>query len=97
MITKSIDALTARTQFGNVMESTEKNRTRFLVSKRGIPKVVILSINDYVNNFVKKSPLLTEIQLRAEKAGLNTMTDEDIQKEIVTARKTENLKIKASS
>ena len=87
MTTQSIDALTARTQFGDVMNKAEKNSTRFLVSRRGKPAVVILSVADYMNNFAKKSPLLTKIQLRAQKAGLDKMTDEEINAEIQAARR----------
>lgn len=40
-MTKLIDALSARTRFGELMEEAEKGKTRFLVSRRGKPKVVI--------------------------------------------------------
>ncbi len=41
-----ITALTARTQFGQVMERAGKG-ARFVVGKRGRPKVVILGMEDY--------------------------------------------------
>ena len=45
--TKLVDALSARIHFGEMMEEAEKEKTRFLVSKRGKPKVVILSHVSY--------------------------------------------------
>ena len=77
-----IDALSARTRFGEIIKQAEENNQRFLVSKRGKPKVVILSIEDYLNNIIKQPELLTKIQISAEKAGLDTMTNEEIEYEI---------------
>lgn len=80
--TQLIDALTARTRFGELMQLAEKNNQRFLVSRRGKPKVVILSVEDYLKNIIKQPKLLTKIQLSAKKAGLDTMTDDEIEAEI---------------
>ncbi|MGR3319403.1 MAG: type II toxin-antitoxin system Phd/YefM family antitoxin [Candidatus Anammoxibacter sp.] len=86
-MTKLIDALSARTNFGQVMNEAEKKDTRFLVSRRGKPKVVILSVGDYLKNIVKKSEVVTTIQLSAKKAGLDTMTEQEIEVEISAYRK----------
>jgi prevent-host-death family protein len=86
-ITKSIDALSARTHFGEIMATAEKEQTRFLVSKRGTPKVVILSVEDYLKNIIKQPELLSRIQLNAEKVGLDKMTDKEIEAEIIDYRK----------
>jgi len=80
--TKLIDALSARIGFGGLMEQAERNNTRFLVSRRGKPTVVVLSVEDYLRNIVRQPRLLTEIQMGAKKAGIDKMTDEDIQAEI---------------
>jgi len=86
-MTKLIDALSARTRFGELMEKAEKENTRFLVSRRGKAKVVILSVDDYLRNFVKKDQLLASIQLGAENAGLDKMTEQEIEAEIGAFRK----------
>ena len=86
-MTKLIDALSARTRFGELMETAEKKQTRFLVSRRGKPSVVILSVDDYLKSIVKKSDLLTQIQVSAKKAGLDEMSEEEIQTEINAYRK----------
>ncbi|MDA8307733.1 MAG: type II toxin-antitoxin system Phd/YefM family antitoxin [Deltaproteobacteria bacterium] len=85
-VTKLIDALSARTRLGEIMEEAEKESTRFLVSRRGKPSVVILGVEDYLRNVVKKSDLLAEIQLEAQKAGLNKMTGEQIDAQIRSYR-----------
>ncbi len=86
-MTKLIDALSARTNFGKVMKEAEKKETRFLVSRRGKPKVVILSVEDYLKNIIKQPKVLTEIQLSAKKAGLDKMTEQEIEVEISSYRK----------
>jgi prevent-host-death family protein len=85
--TQSIDALTARTQFGKIMEKAMKGKTRFLVSRRGKPTVVILSVTDYMEHFIKKPAFLVDIQKQALCAGLDIMTDREISNEIKTARR----------
>jgi prevent-host-death family protein len=87
MTTQSIDALTARTQFGEIMEKAGKDKTRFLVNRRGKPKVVILGVADYMQNFIKKPSFLVEIQKEAARAGLDKMTTQEINEEIKAARK----------
>ena len=86
-MTKLIDALSARIHFGEIMERTDQENTRFLVSRRGKPKVVILSVEDYLKNIIKGSQLLTDIQISAQKAGLDEMTLEEVNAEIASYRR----------
>ena len=85
-MTQLIDALYARTRFGEVMQKAEKENLRFLVSRRGKPKVVILSVEDYLQNIIKQPELITRIQLSAKEAGLDKMTDKQIDAEISAVR-----------
>ena len=86
-MTKLIDALSARTRLGEVMKEAEKENTRFLVSRRGKPSVVILGVEDYLRNVVKKNDLLAEIQLGAQKAGLDKIAPKEIEAEIRSYRR----------
>ena len=86
-MTKLIDALSARTRFGEVMERAEKEQIRYLVSRRGKPKVVILSVEDYLKNVIKQPELLTKIQLSAKEAGLDKLEDVEIEAEVSEYRK----------
>lgn len=91
-MTKLIDALSVRTRLGEVMEEAEKENTRFLVSRRGKPAVVILGVKDYLRNIVKKNELLAEVQLGAQKASLDKMTAREIDAEIVSYRRSKKNK-----
>lgn len=86
-ITKSINALSARTRFGELMEQAESENLRFLVSRRGKPKIVILGFEDYLKNIIKQPEILTTVQMSAKKAGLDKMTDKEIEAEITACRK----------
>jgi prevent-host-death family protein len=86
-MTKLIDALSARTRFGEIMERAEKQNLRFLVSRRGRPKVVILGVEDYLRNIIKKPSIIAEIQEDAKKAGLDKMGHEEINAEIKNFRR----------
>ena len=85
-VTKLIDALEARTHFGEVMAEAEKGNARFLVSRRGKPKVMILSVTDYLRNVTKEDSILAEIQLTAKSLGLDKMTESEIEGEIAASR-----------
>ena len=85
-VTESIPALTARTQLGSIMERATKNKDRFLVSKRGEARVVILSLEDYLKNIVKQPKVLTRLQKQAQKAGTDKLTMEEVNKEIAAVR-----------
>ncbi len=91
-MTKLIDALSARTRLGEVMEEAEKENTRFLVSRRGKPAVVIMGVEDYLRNVVKKNDLLAEIQLGAQKAGLDKTTPGEVEAEIRSYRRAKKKK-----
>jgi prevent-host-death family protein len=73
------------------MEEAEKGKTRFLVSRRGKPKVVILGVGDYLKNVIKQPEILTTIQLSAPKAGLDKMSDKEIESEIADYRRSKSL------
>jgi prevent-host-death family protein len=84
---KTIEALEARVHFGSVMDEAEKTNTRFLVSKRGKPKLIMLSVNDYLENILKEDNLLTQIHLKAKETGLDRISEEEIESEIKAARR----------
>jgi prevent-host-death family protein len=86
-VTKVIPALLARTQFGQIMRRATKNQDRFLVSKKGEPQVVILSVEDYLRNILKEPKLLQELLKKAKESGLSKMSLRDIDREIEAARR----------
>jgi prevent-host-death family protein len=86
-VTKSISALLARTQLGQILERVKNNQDRFLISKKGEATAVILSVEDYLRNIVKQPDALTKLQKQAKKAGTNKLSLEDIDAEIKAFRK----------
>jgi len=74
------------------MEEAEKGKIRFLVSRRGKPKLVIFGVRDYLKNVIKQPEILTTIQLSAQKAGLDKMSDKEIESEIADYRRSKSKK-----
>ena len=85
--TKLIDALTVRTRFGEIMETVEREQVRYVVSRRGKAKMVLMSVRDYLKNILKKPDILVQLQMDAKKAGRDTISDQEIDAEIAAYRK----------
>ncbi len=49
MATKSISSTKAQNNFGRVLDDITQNHTRYIVKRRGIPQVVILSLDDFAD------------------------------------------------
>ena len=86
-MTKLIDALTVRTRFGEIMETVEREQVRYVVSRRGKAKMVLMSVRDYLKNIVKKPDIMVQLQMDAKKAGRDTISDKEIDAEIAAYRK----------
>jgi prevent-host-death family protein len=87
LVTKSIPAFIARTQFGQIMDRVSQNRERFLVTKKGEAKAVILGIEDFLQAIVKTPQSLAALQAQARKRGVDKLTLEDIEAEIAAVRR----------
>lgn len=84
---KVISALTARTQFGQIMERATTKQERFVVDRRGQPSVVIISIDDYIENFAPAPDFLEKIWAASEQSGTDRLTMSDIDEEIAAYRR----------
>ena len=82
LVTKSLPAFIARTQFGQILERVSGHRERFLVTKKGEAKAIILGVEDFLQAVVKIPPELAAIQAEAKKRGVDTLTLEEIEAEI---------------
>ena len=85
-MTKTISALIARTQLGQILERVKKNQDRFVISRKGEPTAVILSVEDYLRNIIMQPEVLTKLQQQAKKAGTDKLTIEEIDAEIKAFR-----------
>jgi hypothetical protein len=86
-MTRKITAVTARTQFGQIVDRAVDHNDRFLVERNGELAVLILSVNDFVKTLAPPPDWLKDIQDDAKRKGLDKLTMADIDAEIVAARR----------
>jgi prevent-host-death family protein len=86
-MTKKISALTARTQFGQIMNRAVERQERFLVDRRGTPAVIIMSVDDYLRTIAPEDIALKNIRDEAKRTGLHKLTMEDVDAEIAAYRR----------
>ena len=79
----------ARKNLSKIVEEANIKKTRYLLSTRGKPKAVVIGVEDYLGNVLKRDRLsvIAEIQLEAKARGLDKLTTREINKEIRGARK----------
>jgi prevent-host-death family protein len=85
-MTKNIPAFLARTQFGQILERVSQNNERFLITKKGEAKAVILGVEDFLQAMVKTPESLSVLQEQVKKRKLDKLTLEEIEKEIHAVR-----------
>jgi prevent-host-death family protein len=49
MTTKSVSSTKAQNNFGRVLDDVTRNHTRYIVERRGVPQVIILSFDDFAH------------------------------------------------
>jgi prevent-host-death family protein len=81
-MSRRIDAHTARTQFGQVMDRAVQNNERFVVDRRGEPAVVILSVQDYLASVESAPEWLRDAWAGAKRRGLEKLTMDEIDAEV---------------
>jgi prevent-host-death family protein len=91
-MTKKISALTARTQFGQIMNRAVEKQERFLVDRRGEPAVIIMSVDDYLETIAPEDIALQKIRDEAKRTGLDKLTMEEIDAEIAAYRREKRAK-----
>jgi prevent-host-death family protein len=82
-----IDAHTARTQFGQLMDLATRNNERFIVERRGEPAVVIMSVQDFIRTAAPPPDWLQKAWARTKRRGLAAMPLEEIEAEITAHRR----------
>ena len=70
----------ARKELSRLIREARKANTRFLLSKRGKPQAVVLSVDDFLKNVLKKDRLsvIAEIQMESKEKGLDKVTVKEI-------------------
>jgi prevent-host-death family protein len=86
-MTRKISALTARTQFGQIMNRAVEKQERFLVDRRGEPAVIIMSVDDYLATIAPEDAALREIRDASRGTGLDKLPMAEIDAEVAAYRR----------
>ena len=81
-----VSALSARANFGKLLDRVAGERGSLVIEKRGTPKAVLLSIRDYVKLAAPEPEVLRIIGEESKRNGTNKMTQRQIDQEIKTYR-----------
>lgn len=73
-MTNVVSALTARTQFGQIMKRATQKNERFVVGRRGAPSLVIMSGRDYMRTLAPAPGELRAMQATAKRTGADSLT-----------------------
>ena len=81
-----VSALSARANFGKLLDRVEGERRSLVIEKRGTPRAVLLSIRDYVKLAAPEPEGLRIIGEESKRNGTNKMTQRQIDQEIKAYR-----------
>ena len=81
-----ISALTARSQFGQILDQVDKQRRSFVIEKRGSPKAILLGIEDYIRLAAPEPEILISLGEASRRRGTDKLTMRQIDKVIKAAR-----------
>lgn len=84
--TNVVSALTARTQFGQIMRRASSRNERFLVDRRGEPSVIIMSVQDYIATLAPEPDWLAKIRAQSVKNGTDKLTMDEINNIVAEVR-----------
>ena len=73
-----VSALSARANFGRLLDRVGDERRSLVIEKRGTPKAVLLSIRDYVKLAAPEPEVLRILGEESERNGTNTLTSRQI-------------------
>jgi len=81
-----ISALTARTQFGRVLDEVSENQRSFIIKKRGSPKAVLLGIQTYLKLAAPEPEVLKAMGEGSIRRGTDKLTTRQVDRIIQKAR-----------
>ena len=81
-----VSALSARANFGKLLDRVADERGSLVIEKRGTPKAVLLSIHDYVKLAAPEPEVLRVIGEESKRNGTHKMTQRQIDQEIKAYR-----------
>jgi len=81
-----VSALSARSNFGKLLNRVDVERRSLVIEKRGTSRAVLLSIRDYVRLAAPEPEVLRIIGEEAEQSGTSKLTSSEIDRVIKAAR-----------
>jgi prevent-host-death family protein len=81
-----VSALSARANFGKLLDRVADERGSLVIEKRGTPKAVLLSIHDYVKLAAPEPEVLRILGEESKRNGTHKMTQRQIDQEIKVYR-----------
>jgi prevent-host-death family protein len=84
---KMVSALAARSHFGALLQRVQDDGGSLVISKRGIPRAVLLSIRDYVRLAAPEPAVLRLIGEESVRRGTNKLSSRRIDQIIAATRK----------
>jgi prevent-host-death family protein len=81
-----VSALSARANFGKLLNRVDDERRSLIIEKRGTPKAVLLSIRDYVKLAAPEPEVLRILGEESKRNGTNTLTSRQINQIIKATR-----------
>jgi prevent-host-death family protein len=81
-----VSALSARANFGKLLDRVDDERRSLVIEKRGTPKAVLLSLRDYVKLAAPEPEVLRIIGEESERNGTNTLAARKIDQVIKATR-----------
>ena len=91
-VPRVITALTARTQFGQILRRAGRQQERFVVDRRGNPEVVIMGLRDFLKTIAPEPEALRAIRAEAKRNKTSKLSNRQIDREISAYRKERRLK-----
>ena len=82
-----IPALTARTQLGQILKRVRRNNERFVIDRRGDPQAVIISVEEYLQQFVRPSSVMKKMWRSAKARKLDSVSLREINRIIKRYRR----------
>jgi prevent-host-death family protein len=82
-----VSALTARTQFGQILRRVRENRERFLVDRRGEPQAIVMSLEDFLDLVAPPPEWLKSIWADSKRNGTDKLSMREIDSVIAEVRR----------
>jgi len=90
-----VSALTARTQFGQILKRVQFSKERFLIGRNGQPQAVVMGIGDFMDVVAPAPDWLEKSWRASEKNGTDKITMREIDAQIKASRRERAKKAKA--